>query len=148
MKFSRFSLFIAVLFLGVSSAAAGTAIEIEANDTMTFNKTSFEVVTGQSVTIILKNVGSLPKAAMGHNLVVLVEGFTAAEFGMKAMSAVATEYIPAELADKIVAHTKLLGPGEQDEIVFTAPAPGTYEFLCSFPGHFALMKGVMTVKAE
>jgi azurin len=148
MKFSRLYLLVAALIFGVASLAAETVIEIEANDQMRFNTAGFEVVTGQSVTVILKNVGTLPKVAMGHNLVILVEGFTAAQFGAEAMTAAATGYIPVELKNKIIAHTRLLGPGEQDEIVFTAPAPGTYEFLCSFPGHFSLMRGVMTVTAE
>ena len=148
MKFSRYFLLIAALVFGVASLTAETVIEIEASDQMRFNKAGFEVVTGQEVKVILKNVGKMPKVAMGHNLVILVEGVTAMQFGMKAGTAAATEYIPAELKDKVIAHTKVLGPGEQEEIVFTAPAPGKYEFLCSFPGHFALMKGVMTVTAE
>ena len=48
----------------------------------------------------------------------------------------------------MVAHTKLLGGGESDEITFTAPAAGEYPFICTFPGHFAIMQGVMTVKAK
>ncbi|MDQ5977348.1 MAG: hypothetical protein QG602_320, partial [Verrucomicrobiota bacterium] len=45
-------------------------------------------------------------------------------------------------------HTKLLGPKQSEEIVFTAPAEaGEYPFICSFPAHFiAGMKGVMVVK--
>ncbi len=152
MKSSRlFLLVVAVLFGAVANSSLAnseTVIEIEGNDQMLFSVTAFEVVTGQSVKIVFKNVGKLPKVAMGHNLVILVEGVTSAQFGTEAMTAAATDYIPASMKDKIVAHTKLLGPGEQDEIVFTAPAPGEYEFLCSFPGHFALMRGVMTVTAE
>jgi len=148
MKFSRFFLLVAALTFGAASLAAETVIEVEANDQMRFNIAEFEVVTGQSVKVILKNVGKMPKAAMGHNLVILAEGVSSMQFGMKAGAAAATEYIPVELKDKVIAHTKVLGPGEEEEIVFTAPAPGKYEFLCSFPGHFALMKGVMTVTAE
>ena len=39
--------------------------------------------------------------------------------------------------------------GESDTVTFDAPAePGAYPYLCSFPGHFALMQGVLTVKAK
>ncbi|MDE0837988.1 MAG: plastocyanin/azurin family copper-binding protein [Kiritimatiellae bacterium] len=40
----------------------------------------------------------------------------------------------------------MLGPGEEDVVTFTAPAAGTYNYLCTFPGHYAVMNGVMTVK--
>jgi azurin len=59
----------------------------------------------------------------------------------------APTHIPTGTAAKIIAQTKLLGPGETDTIDFTAPAqPGEYPFLCTFPGHFALMKGKLVVK--
>jgi azurin len=62
--------------------------------------------------------------------------------------AAATDYVPAALADQIIAHTKLLGPKQSDEITFKAPTePGEYPFICSFPAHFLSgMKGVIVVK--
>jgi azurin len=67
-------------------------------------------------------------------------------FGTAAAMAAPT-HIPAGTAAKIIAQTKLLGPGESDSIDFKAPsAPGEYPFLCTFPGHFALMKGKLVVK--
>ena len=56
------------------------------------------------------------------------------------------DYFPETKKSDIIAHTKLLGPGEEETIEFTAPGAGQYQYFCSFPGHFALMKGVMTVK--
>ncbi|MGE9268557.1 MAG: plastocyanin/azurin family copper-binding protein, partial [Verrucomicrobiales bacterium] len=79
---------------------------------------------------------------------ILKAGQVPAQFAMKAMSAKDNEYIPVAEADAaaILAHTKLLGPGEEDSITFTAPEAGEYPYLCSFPGHFGVMNGVMTVK--
>jgi azurin len=59
------------------------------------------------------------------------------------------EYIPAAQSDKIIAYTKLLGPGEEDTITFKVPAEaGEYTFICSFPAHaMAGMKGVLVVTA-
>ena len=48
--------------------------------------------------------------------------------------------------DQVIAHTKLLGPGESDVIEFDAPAPGTYPFVCTFPGHAPLMNGQLVVQ--
>jgi azurin len=40
-----------------------------------------------------------------------------------------------------------LGPGEVEVIKFKAPAkPGIHQFVCTFPGHYAMMRGVMVVK--
>ena len=67
------------------------------------------------------------------------------------MQAAATEYIPQDEESKklIVAHTKLIGGTESDTLTFTAPAEaGAYPYICTFPGHFALMQGVLTVKAK
>ena len=50
----------------------------------------------------------------------------------------AHDYVPPGSEKDVLAHTKLLGPGESDTITFTAPfIPGDYVYLCSFPGHYA-----------
>jgi azurin len=48
--------------------------------------------------------------------------------------------------EDVIAATKLLGPGENETLTFTAPEPGDYQFVCSFPGHFAMMRGIMVVR--
>lgn len=125
-------------------------LEITGNDTMQFSTKTLEVTTGQKVTLVFKNDGKLPKTAMGHNFVLLQPGTPLADVATKAMAAVATEYIPTdeETKKKIVTHTKLLGPGESDTITFTAGAPGDYPYLCTFPGHFGVMNGVLKVKPK
>ncbi|NJM40554.1 MAG: hypothetical protein HC853_07190 [Anaerolineae bacterium] len=45
----------------------------------------------------------------------------------------------------VIAHTKLLKAGESDTITFDAPAPGEYPYICTTPGYFARMKGVLVV---
>ncbi|MCB0839083.1 MAG: azurin [Bacteroidetes bacterium] len=128
------------------SVPAVAELSISGDDAMKFNKTELKVKEGQTVKLTLSHSGKLPKAAMGHNFVLLVQGANMADFGMAAMGAVDTDYIPADQADNIIAHTKLVGGGESDTIEFEAPAKGTYDFLCSFPGHSALMKGKFIVE--
>lgn len=131
------------------AAAGPVSVTITANDTMKFDKTAFSVNAGQPVKITLKNVGKMPKQAMGHNLIILSQGESWKEFDEAAAKAGAdADYFPQDLADKVIAHIKLLGPGESDTIEFTAPTEkGAYPFLCSFPGHaIAGMNGLMTVK--
>ena len=95
----------------------------------------------------LKHVGKLDKAIMGHNWVLLKMGTDVQAFAMAAIDAKDTGYIPGDHKDKVVANTKVLGGGESDTITFTVAEPGTYTFICSFPGHSAMMKGELVVAA-
>ena len=145
----KFSYFITLLILQSLSIFADSAqITISGNDTMQFDLKSFEVKAGQKVELTFKNVGKIPKIAMGHNLVVLKKGISAVAFGQKAMGAGAnaTNALPESVKGDTIASTKLLGPDENETITFTAPETGDYEYVCTFPGHFALMRGIMKVK--
>jgi len=129
------------------ATASANEVVIKGDDTMKFDVSAIEIKAGEATKIVFKNVGKLPKAAMGHNLVILKPDADINKFGMGAAGAAATEYIPQdeELKAMVVANTKVLGPGEEDTIEVTLEA-GEYPFICSFPGHFAMMKGVITVK--
>lgn len=126
-------------------------VELTGNDQMQYNTKTLEVTAGDKVSLTFKHIGVLQKVAMGHNVVILKAGTPIPPFAMKAMQAAATDYVPADEESKklIVAHTKVLGGGESQTITFTAPAePGDYPYLCTFPGHFALMQGMLKVKAK
>lgn len=130
-----------------AAAAAPRVIEVTANDTMKYNVTAIEAKAGETIKITLTNAGTLPKEAMGHNLVVLKPGTDAAAFAAAAMAAKATDYVPESMKDKVVAATVLLGPKKSDTITLPDLKAGEYVFLCSFPAHFQVgMKGVLTVK--
>lgn len=120
-------------------------IVITGNDAMQFNKNEIKVEAGKKVKITLKHVGKMDKNVMGHNFVLLKQGVDVTTFGNQAAVARDTEYIPAGTED-VIANTKLIGGGETAVVEFDAPAPGTYDFLCSFPGHYALMKGKFIVE--
>ena len=124
-------------------AAVSNVLVIEGNDQMQFSTNELKAVAGKPITLTLKHVGKIPKEAMGHNLVILQEGTDEAAFAAKAITAKETDYIPASEKSSIVAHTKLIGGGEEDTIEFTIDKKGTYNFLCTFPGHVAMMKGVL-----
>jgi azurin len=130
---------------GVTEAVSNVLV-IEGNDQMQFNTKELKAVAGKPITLTLKHVGKIPKAAMGHNLVILQEGTDEAAFAAKAIEAKDTDYIPASEKASIIAHTKLIGGGEEDTIEFTIDKKGTYNFLCTFPGHVAMMKGVLIVE--
>src|SRR5205823_931440 len=97
-------------------------------------------------TVKLTNKGTMPKMAMGHNFVLFKKGTDIQAFTTDAVTAGQTDYIPAKYKSQILANTKILGPGESAEVSFTAPKePGSYTYICSFPGHSATMKGTLIV---
>lgn len=124
-----------------ASNVSNTA-ELTANDQMKFDKIELHVKANEKVTLTMKNVGTQPKEAMGHNFVLLKDGTDLAAFATSAIGA--PDHIPAG-NPAILAHTKLLGPGESDTIEFTVPA-GSYPYICSFPGHYLMMTGVLTAE--
>lgn len=130
-----------------TSTHASQKVIITGNDTMQFDKREFTVKSGEKVELEFKNIGKLPKIAMGHNLVILKQGISSLKFGQKVMSlgASASNVLPEGSMEDVIAATKLLGPGESETISFTAPEPGDYQFVCSFPGHFTMMRGIMVV---
>jgi azurin len=133
------------------AAAAATSsgarvIEITANDQMKFSLATMEAKAGEELKVVLKNIGTLPKEAMGHNWVLLKAGTDPMAFAAASMTAKATDFIGPSVKDQVIAHIPVLGPKQNGETTFKAPPPGEYPFLCSFPGHVALMKGTLTVK--
>lgn len=122
-----------------------TVVEITGNDLMQFNKNEITVPAGQTVRLVLKHVGELPENAMGHNFVLLKEGTDVVDFAQKAATATDNEYIP-ENTENVIAKTELIGGGEETTIEFQAPEAGTYDFICSFPGHYVQMRGKFIVE--
>lgn len=121
-------------------------LTIEGNDQMQFNKKELKVKAGQKVKLTLKHVGKMDIQVMGHNWALLTQDADVQTVGNAAAMAKDNDYIPADMTDKIIVHTKMIGGGESTSIEFDAPAPGTYTFLCTFPGHYALMQGTFIVE--
>jgi azurin len=126
---------------------SGTQVaQFTGDDSMRYNGARFTVISGQPVRIELKNIGLSPRAIMAHNVVILQPGSDIQDFAIAANQAKASNYLPADQMNLVLANTSFAGPGETVEASFTAPAPGQYPFLCTFPGHYnAGMHGVMIV---
>ena len=142
-----FATLAAVLSAGAASlSAAPRVVEITANDQMKFSVATIDAKVGEEIKVVFKNVGTLPKEAMGHNWVLLKPGADVAGFATAAMTAKDTDYVPAAKKGDVVAFVKVLGPKQEGDVTFTVPAAGDYTFICSFPGHYMLMKGVLKAK--
>ncbi len=130
-----------------TTAAGDTAfLVIEGNDLMQYNLDKLEAVEGQVIKLTLKHVGSMSAEVMGHNWVLLQSGTDKTTFGIAAVDARETNYIPQDMLGSIIAHTKVIGGGEETTITFDAPKMGYYDFICSFPGHWGVMQGTLTIK--
>ena len=132
----------------VAKPGAARTIELTGGDDMKFSVTKIDAKRGETLHIVLKSVGTLPKVAMAHNVVVLTLGADPIKFTQAGMSSPTTDYISPDTKAQVLAATKLAGPGETVDVTFKVPAkPGTYPYLCSFAGHFAAgMKGDLVVK--
>lgn len=127
-------------------AAGNCATTVEANDAMQFNTKEIQVSKAcKEFTITLKHTGTQPKASMGHNIVI---GKAEDMDGIfkDGVGAADTDYVKPDDA-RVVAHTKLIGGGEESSLTLDPAklADGEYKFACTFPGHGALMNGKVTL---
>lgn len=132
-----------------AAPASGTrTVEITGGDDMKYSVTSIPAKAGETLRIRLTSKGTLPKVAMAHNVVVLKPGAKQLDFVNAAAMARATDFIPTEMKDQVIAASTLAGPGETVEVTFKVPdVAGNVPFVCTFPGHFAAgMRGNIVVK--
>ena len=113
---------------------------------MAYDKVLLTAEAGQTVEIVLNNKDQMP-----HNLVVIKPG-SLETFGemvdsfLKTPTAAEMDYVPK--SKYVLGNTKMLNPGEIGSVIFKLPdIPGRYPFICTFPGHWRLMQGVITVNA-
>lgn len=114
-------------------------------DEMRFDVAEFVVRPGQPVELLFENPDYMP-----HNLLITATGAAdevyrlAMDLGGEGFEKDFTPDTP-----QVLQGAQLLNAGESELLEFNAPsAPGEYPFLCSFPGHGELMRGVMRVVAE
>jgi len=112
---------------------------------MQYDRKAFEVAAGKPVEILFENTDAMP-----HNLLIgrprsLERIGKAADRMIADSDAAARQYVPD--IPEVLFHSPMLDPGQSTRITFTAPTrPGEYPFVCTFPGHWRLMQGIMTVK--
>lgn len=133
--------------VSVSAFADDCAVTIAGTDAMQFDKKEIVISKAcKKFTVTLKHTGTLAKATMGHNWVLTKT---------EDQQGVATEGMSAGLDKnylkpgdaRVIAASKIIGGGESTtvEVPLNKLSKGTsYSFFCSFPGHYALMKGTLT----
>jgi azurin len=124
----------------VSSGPLVLPLEI-VGDSLAFDISAIEVDSGAELIITLNN----PSSTNSHNLVIVQDGTKDAVATDGTAAGPANNWVPPD-DPRVIANTVLLGPGENGEVSFTAPAPGTYQFVCTFPGHNFTMFGDLIVR--
>lgn len=118
------------------------------HEKMSYDTTRIVVEAGKPFEIILVNVDTMP-----HNLAVVNPG-TREKVGTAASTMTPDKldkegraFIPK--STDILAATKTLEPGQKETLKMTAPTKeGEYEYVCTFPGHFAIMWGKLIVTKD
>jgi azurin len=111
---------------------------------MKFNKDVFTVSAGKKVVLEIDN-----RDGMQHNLLIVKPGSlqkvgAAADAMLRDPKASEKQYVPE--IPEVLFSTKMLEPYEVFTLSFTAPTQiGDYPFVCTFPGHWRMMNGIMRV---
>jgi azurin len=107
-----------------------------------YDVAQFEVKAGSKIRLVFNNNDD-----MTHNVVVVVPGAgdevgkLALNLGLKGSE---MNYVPN--STKVLFHTALLEPDSSESIYFIAPTkPGEYMFLCTYPGHASVMRGILKI---
>jgi azurin len=114
---------------------------------MKYDIKTFTVEAGAPVEIVFENLDF-----MQHNLVIAQTGAlkTIGEAADKLASnprGAEMHYVP-DIPEVLFA-TKLVDPQKTERLTFMAPEKeGDYPFVCTFPGHWSIMNGVMKVVAK
>ena len=119
-------------------------IVLNSNDLMLFDKSSLSAKAGKNIRLVLNHTGKIGKEFMGHNFVLLKKDVDVDDFAMLALDFKENEYIPKN--NDFIVHTRMLGGGESDTINFTIDEPGSYTYVCTFPGHYQIMQGILTIE--
>ncbi|MDX1562961.1 MAG: azurin [Gammaproteobacteria bacterium] len=124
------------------------AATVDSNDQMQFVQKEITVDSScESFTVTLRHIGSLPVGTMGHNWVLTKTSdyqAVALEGGAKG----APDYLVPDDA-RVLAATDTIGGGQETSVSFDPSileVGGDYSYVCTFPGHFALMVGKLIVQ--
>ena len=121
---------------------------IEGNDMLQFNLKEMVVSANcKEVTVTLKHTGAMPANVMGHNWVLTNNSDFMPVAQAGGAAGIENNYVP--IGDqRVLATTTIIGGGQETSVTFSIDSlvvGDDYTFFCSFPGHYAIMKGAFKV---
>lgn len=142
-----FSIAIALGLAGESKAqtsvraAPGETVTVGTlGDELAYEAVEIRARAGSEITIeFVNNSGGMP-----HNIVFVNSESDINPVGIAALEASSHEYIPQDELDRIFAYSGMADPGETLTLTVKVPEePGRYPYICTYPGHFTVMQGVL-----
>ncbi|GAB5535683.1 MAG: hypothetical protein Rubg2KO_19320 [Rubricoccaceae bacterium] len=113
-------------------------VVVAARNAMRFETTRIEAPEGATVRLVMDNE-TTTSPSMLHNVVVLAEGADVEQIGRAAAGVEGN--VPDDPA--VIVATPLARPRGKTAVVFTMPPAGEYPYICTYPGHFLMMQGVL-----
>ena len=116
-------------------------LSIDVNgDALQFSIDNLSVAAGAEVVLTFTNSSSVNT----HNWALVEAGTKDAVAADGTAAGPANHWLPVD-DSRVFGSTILIGPGETAQATFTAPSAGTYQFVCTFPGHNFTMFGEFIV---
>ena len=148
MKFKYRLLSALLTFSSASAFAADCSITIDSTDAMQFDKKTMSVSKAcKEFTVNLTHSGILAEKVMGHNWV-LTKTADVRPVATDGMSAgLENEYVKKG-DERVIAFTEVIGGGEKTSVTFAVDQLSEeedYTYFCSFPGHYTIMQGSLSL---
>jgi azurin len=109
-----------------------------------YDNEKLEAAAGSKISLTLKNAADA-SSKQAFNWVLVKPGKMLIVVSAGQSEGADTDYVKAG-DENVIAHTKLVQPGQSETITFDAPPAGEYPFICTFPGFYTTMKGTLTVR--
>jgi azurin len=109
---------------------------------MDYDTKEIKVTAGSDIKVKLINTGT--DASMLHNIVFVKSG-SEKEVAMQGIELKDKNYFNPENPN-VIAGSTVTQPGGSVDLQFTAPAAGTYSYICTYPGHWQKMQGKLIVE--
>lgn len=105
---------------------------------LSYDITEIRAKAGSTITIRYENTSDMP-----HNIVFVKTRADIQPVGVAGIRARDTGYVPMsdDMQERIFSYTDLAKPGTTVHVTLTVPDPGTYPYICTYPGHFTMMQG-------
>lgn len=119
-------------------ADGDTAVVKSFGTDLSYDITEIRAKAGSTITIRYENVSDMP-----HNIVFVNSRDDIQPVGVAGIRARDNGYVPQDedSQSRIFANTELAKPGNTVFVTLTVPEPGTYPYICTYPGHFTMMQG-------
>ena len=148
MKIINIFILLFVSTLSLESIAADCEQVIEGNDALQFNSKAMTVSAAcETITVTLKHTGQLPANIMGHNWVLTKSSDFMPVAQAGGAAGLENDYVPQN-DPRVIAYSKIIGGGETTTVTFSTAdlsKSESYTFFCSFPGHYAIMQGSLSL---